>query len=67
MIDIDEYTPGRAYVDGANPQSHPEMFTDAAIKAEIKYLLRLNKRYGTHVLRTVAYTKLLQVLAERHA
>ena len=49
----------------ATPQSHPELFTDAEIRAEIKYLLRLNKRYGTHILRVNAYLKLDQVLAER--
>lgn len=59
------YRPGHAMVGEATPQSHPELFTDAEIRAEIKYLLRLNKRYGTHILRVNAYLKLDQVLAER--
>jgi hypothetical protein len=49
------------------PQSHPELFTDNEIRAEISHLLRLNKRHGTHPLRTAAYLKLEQVLKERAA
>ena len=65
LIDTDEYRPGHAYVGGLNPQSNPEMFTDAVLQAEIRHLLRLNKRYGTHILRVQAYQQLLAVLADR--
>lgn len=59
------YQPGMARVGEATPQSHPDLFTDAEVLAEVKYLLRLNKRHGSNVLRTMAYAKLLGVLADR--
>lgn len=61
------YVPGQALVGEATPQSDPDLFTDAEIVAEMKYLLQLNKRYGTHVLRVDAYNKLGAVLAARTA
>lgn len=63
----EKYRPGMARVGEATPQSDPDLFTDAEILAEIKYLLRLNKRYGTHLLRVVAYTRLMDYLANRRA
>ncbi len=61
------YRPGTARIGEPTPQTHPELFTDVEIKAEIRYLLRLNKRYGTHILRVNAYLKLDDVLRERAA
>jgi hypothetical protein len=61
-----KYRPGLALVGEATPQSHPDLFTDDEIRAEIRYLLRLNKRYGTHILRTQAYLKLGVILKQRH-
>jgi len=61
------YRPGMARVGEATPQSDPDLFTDAEVRAEIKYLLGLNKRYGTHVLRVQAYLKLLDVLKARQS
>lgn len=52
-----KYVPGQARVGEATPQSNPELFTKAECEAEIKYLLRLNKKYGTHHLRVAAYLK----------
>ena len=63
----DAYRPGMALVGEATPQSNPELFTDAEIRAEIKYLLKLNKRYGTHILRVNAYLALEDVLRSRSA
>lgn len=60
-----KYRPGTARVGEATPQSHPHLFTDDEIRAEIKYLLGLNKRYGTHVLRVKAYLALGDVLKAR--
>jgi hypothetical protein len=59
------YKPGMARIGEPTPQSHPEQFTNKEIKAEIKYLMRLNKRYGSHPLRTMAYLKLMRVLDAR--
>lgn len=59
------YRPGYARVGDATPQTHPDLFTDEEIRAEIRYLMALNKRHGTHVLRVKAYTALFAVLAKR--
>lgn len=61
----EKYRPGMARVGEATPQSDPDLFTDAEIMAEVKYLLRLNKKYGTHPLRVAAYVKLLTYLQQR--
>lgn len=63
----DHYRPGMARVGEATPQSDPEQFTDDEIRAEIQYLLRLNKRHGTHLLRVQAYLALEDVLRARQA
>lgn len=47
------------------PQTHPELFSDDDIMVEVRYLQRLNKRYGSNALRTMAYIDLLKVVAER--
>jgi len=60
------YKPGTTRIGEATPQSDPDLFTDAEILAEVKYLLKLNKRYGTAPLRVIAYSKLLHVIAERN-
>src|ERR1017187_1216799 len=50
-----------------NPQQDPELFTDAAIMKEIKYLIKSNERYGTNDLRTMAYLKLMHFIEDRKA
>ena len=59
------YRPGHAWVGEATPQPDPDQFSDKEIKAEINYLLRLNRRYGTHHLRVRAYLDLQDVLKAR--
>jgi hypothetical protein len=59
------YKPGHAMIGEATPQTNPPLFTDDEILAEVKHLIRMNKRLGPHVLRTLAYTRLMTVLAER--
>ena len=61
----DRYQPGMARVGEATPQSHPDLFTDDEIRDEIRYLIRLNKRYGNHHLRVKAYLDLDAVLRAR--
>lgn len=63
----DVYVPGMARMGEATPQTNPALFTGAEITAEIKYLIRMNKRIGPHVLRTLAYQRLALVLQERNA
>jgi hypothetical protein len=59
------YKPGKARMGEPTPQSDPELFSNEDITAEVKYLLALNKRYGTHHLRVAAYVSLLSILAQR--
>lgn len=56
------YRPGVARVGEPTPQTNPELFTDDEILAEIKHLIRMNKRYGSHPLRTVRYLALQRYL-----
>lgn len=60
------YKPGHARFGEPTPQSDPDLFSDEDIRAEISYLLGLNRRHGSHHLRTMAYARLLGVLADRH-
>lgn len=59
------YRAGMARVGEDTPQSRPELFTDKECAAEVKYLLRLNKRYGTHVLRVAAYLRIVTFQRQR--
>lgn len=63
----DVYVPGNARMGEATPQTNPDLFTVAEIKAEIRYLARLCKRYGTHHLRALARVQLSAELAKRGA
>lgn len=65
MKDGPKYRAGYARAGEPTPQTDPDLFTDAEIRSEISYLLRLNKRYGTHLLRVEAYLKLAEVLRSR--
>jgi hypothetical protein len=59
------YWPGESRIGEATPQTNPALFSDAEILAEVKYLMRMNKRLGSHPLRTAAYMRLMRVLEER--
>lgn len=50
-----------------SPQEHPDWFTSADLQREIAMLLRMNKKYGTHVLRVAGYLKLGEVIRARKA
>jgi hypothetical protein len=49
----------------ARIQTTPESCSDEEIRSEIQYLIRLNRKYGTHPLRTETYLKLAMVLSKR--
>jgi hypothetical protein len=51
----------------ATPQSAPELFTRKAIMAEVRHLMRLNRVHGAHHLRTIAYSRLISVVAATDA
>jgi hypothetical protein len=59
------YRPGMGRMGEPSPQSNPNQFSSEDILAEIKYLIALNARDGSNVLRTMAYTKLMKVLSDR--
>lgn len=58
---INDHTPGK----DTGLQYQPEDYTSEAITREIKYLRRLESRYGSHGLRLIAITKLNRVLVSR--
>lgn len=61
------YNPATRRGGDATPQSEPELFTDADIMKEVRYLIRTNKRHGEHPLRTAAYMRMLAFIADRKA
>jgi hypothetical protein len=63
----EKYVPGKARMNEPTPQTRPSLFTDDEIAAEIAYLVRLDKRFGTHTLRVIARQKLRSVLGSRAA
>ena len=67
MTYIEGYKPGQGRVGEPSPQTSPELFRTEDLIAEAKYLMRLNKRHGSHPLRTAAYLKLLTIVEERKA
>lgn len=68
MTDFVEYVPySRRTFNDYDPQRNPELFSDDDLRREIKMLLGMNKRYGTHVLRVAAYNKIAEFIATRNA
>lgn len=61
------YKPGHARVGEPTPQSDPDAFSVEDLRAEARYLLNANRRWGTNDLRTLAYLKLLRIAAERES
>ncbi len=61
------WKPGTARLGEPSPQSDPELFTDSDLRAEFRYLARLNGRYGLHELRVAAQNALIRALESRGA
>lgn len=59
------WIPQNAKVGEPTPQTDPDMFDTADIKAEIRYLLSLNRKHGTLSLRVAGIAKLRAELAAR--
>lgn len=59
------YVPGMALFGEPTPQTDPHLFTDDEIRAEIRYLVRLDQRYGAHHLRALARVRLTNEIASR--
>lgn len=56
-----DYTPGR----DAGAQEDPSAFSVEDLTAEVKYLRRLERKYGSHGLRLVAISRLNEVIVQR--
>lgn len=68
MTKFETYVPySQRTVNDVDPQRNPELFSDEDLKREIKMLLGMNKRYGTHVLRVAAYLKIAKFIEDRNA
>lgn len=61
------YRPGHARTHEPTPQTDPDLFSVEDIRAEIRYLTRLDKRYGAHHLRALRRLELTAVIASRRA
>lgn len=61
------YQPGKARVGEPTPQTDPDKFSDDEIMAEVKYLMKLNRQYGSNPIRTMKYMDLMQYLKKRKA
>lgn len=59
------YVPGMARYGEPTPQTDPDLFDDNEIRAEIDYLLSIDKRYGDHPLRAAARLRLFGELVHR--
>ena len=59
------YRPGHDRVGEPTPQRAPYLFSSEDIRAEVKYLMRMNRRLGSNTLRTIAYHKLIRELEGR--
>ena len=65
-LQFETYVPSsRRLLTDPDPQKTPELFTDADLLKEIKMLLRMNTRYGSHHLRTMAYIRLQTFINDR--
>ena len=61
------YNPRNVRVWDPTPQTSPELFDDADLMKEIRYLRATNRRHGEHTLRTLAIVRLTTELARRKA
>jgi hypothetical protein len=61
------YIPGSARFGDPTPQTDPDLFTTDEIRAEYRYLVSLDKRYGPHPLRALARVRLHSVLISRRS
>jgi hypothetical protein len=60
-----DYKPGKARVGDPTPQTHPHLFSDEDIMAEVKHLMRTNRQYGSNPIRTMKYMDLMRTVRER--
>ncbi len=60
-----DYRPGRVRVGDPSPQTDPDLFSTEDLRAEIRYLATLDKRYGPHTLRALARLRLAAEIGKR--
>lgn len=56
------YVPGNARIGEPTPQTDPDLFTPAEVRAKLRYLVSLDRRYGPHPLRALARLELYAAL-----
>jgi hypothetical protein len=67
-MNVADYKPGGRWpASWPTPQTDPDLFSDDQLKAEIRHLLRIDKRHGNHPLRAAARLRLYGVLNDRIA
>ena len=59
------YKPGRGRVGDPSPQTDPDLFSTEDLRAEIRYLTTLDRRYGSHHLRAMARLRLAAEIGKR--
>lgn len=59
------YVPGKARYGEPTPQTDPALFGVDELRAEVKYLVRLDRKYGAHPLRALARVALMREIAQR--
>ena len=64
MSPVRAYWRERGYA-GPSPQTAPSKFSSDELMNEVRYLMALNRRYGSNALRTATYTRLHLVVAHR--
>lgn len=62
-----DYRPGHARIGEPTPQTDPDLFSSEDLRAEIRYLTTLDKRYGAHHLRAGARLRLAGEITRRGA
>lgn len=60
-----DYRPGASRIGEATPQTDPDLFSTEDIRAEIRYLITADRRYGAHHLRALARLRLATEIAGR--
>jgi hypothetical protein len=60
-----DYNPRRVRVGAPNPQRDPDKFSVEDLKAEIRYLETLDRKFGANALRALARNKLRREIAKR--
>jgi len=59
------YVPGTARYGEPTPQTDPDLFSVDELRAEIRYLSFVDRKFGPHTLRALARVRLMAEIARR--